>query len=37
MAADASGTRSTRLKAIAYGRLPLQVPMIRAALQAARA
>jgi uncharacterized membrane protein len=36
MAADASRTRSTRLKAIAYGRLPLQVPMIRAALQAAR-
>ena len=36
MAVDASHTRSTRFKAIAYGRLPLQLPMIRAALRAAR-
>ncbi|WP_121252373.1 DoxX family protein [Nocardioides ferulae] len=36
MAADASRTRSTRFKAIAYGRLPLQLPMIRVALRAAR-
>lgn len=36
MAADASRTRSTRFKAIAYGRLPLQLPMIRTALKAAR-
>ncbi len=36
MAVDASRTRSTRFKAIAYGRLPLQLPMIRAALRAAR-
>lgn len=36
MAVDASRTRSTRFKAIAYARLPLQLPMIRAALRAAR-
>lgn len=36
MAVDASRTRSTRFKAIAYGRLPLQLPMIRAALRVAR-
>jgi uncharacterized membrane protein len=36
MAVDASRTRSTRFKALAYGRLPLQLPMIRAALRAAR-
>ena len=36
MAADAARTRSTKFKAIAYGRLPLQLPMIRAALRAAR-
>jgi uncharacterized membrane protein len=36
MADDARRTRSTRFKAIAYGRLPLQWPMIRAAWKAAR-
>lgn len=36
MADDARRSRSTRFKAIAYGRLPLQVPMVRAALKAAR-
>ena len=36
MAVDASRTRSTRFKAIAFGRLPLQLPMIRTALRAAR-
>ncbi len=36
MAVDASQTRSTKFKAIAFGRLPLQLPMIRAALRAAR-
>jgi uncharacterized membrane protein len=36
MAVDASRTRSTRFKAIAFGRLPLQLPMVRAALRAAR-
>jgi uncharacterized membrane protein len=36
MAVDASRTTSTRFKVLAYGRLPLQVPMIRAALRAAR-
>ena len=30
---DASRTRSTRFKAIAFGRLPLQLPLIRIALQ----
>jgi uncharacterized membrane protein len=36
MAADAMRTRSTRFKAIALGRLPLQLPMVRSALKAAR-
>ena len=36
MAVDASRTRSTRFKAIAYGRLPLQLPLIRGALRAGR-
>ncbi len=34
MAVDASRTRSTKFKAIAYGRLPLQLPMIRIAWRA---
>ena len=33
MADDARRSRSTKFKAIAFGRLPLQLPMIRAALQ----
>jgi len=37
MAVDASRTRSTRFKAIAYGRLPLQLPMIRGAWRAGKA
>ena len=37
MADDARRSRSTRFRAIAYGRLPLQVPMITTALRAARA
>ncbi len=36
MAADAAQTHSTKFKAIAWGRLPLQIPMIRTALKAAR-
>lgn len=36
MAVDASRTRSARFKAIAYGRLPLQLPMIRIAWRAGR-
>ena len=36
MAADAAQTRNTQFKAIAWGRLPLQIPMIRTALKAAR-
>lgn len=36
MAQDASRGRSTPLKAAAYARLPMQLPMIRAALKAAR-
>lgn len=36
MAVDASRSRSTRFKTIAYGRLPLQLPMIRTAVRAAR-
>ena len=36
MADDARRSRSTRFKQIAYARLPLQVPMVRAALRAAR-
>jgi uncharacterized membrane protein len=37
MAVDASKTRSSKFKAIAYGRLPLQLPMIRGAWRAGRA
>lgn len=36
MALDASKSKNTALKAAAYGRLPLQFPMIRAALRAGR-
>jgi uncharacterized membrane protein len=36
MAVDASRTRSTKFKAIAYGRLPLQLPLIRIAMRAGR-
>ena len=36
MAGDAAKTDSTQFKAIAFGRLPLQLPLIRAALRAAR-
>jgi uncharacterized membrane protein len=36
MAADAAQTRDTQFKAIAWGRLPLQTPMIRTAPKAAR-
>jgi uncharacterized membrane protein len=36
MADDARRSRSTRFKQIAYTRLPLQAPMVRAALRAAR-
>jgi len=36
MADDARRSRSTAFKALAYGRLPLQAPMIKAALRAAR-
>ena len=36
MADDARRSRSQKFKAIAYGRLPLQVPMIRIAVRAAR-
>lgn len=36
MAASALKTRSTRFKAVALGRLPLQWPMVRTALKAAR-
>ena len=35
-ARKASRSRSTRFKALAYGRLPLQLPMLFAALRAAR-
>lgn len=37
MAVDASKGSNVALKAAAYGRLPLQFPMIRAALRAGRA
>ena len=37
MADDARRSRSAKFKALAYGRLPLQWPMIRIALKAARA
>lgn len=36
MAVDSLRTRSTRFKAIAFARLPLQAPMIRTALKAYR-
>jgi uncharacterized membrane protein len=36
MADDARRSRSTRFKTIAYARLPMQLPMVRAALRAAR-
>lgn len=36
MALDASRTRNTAFKAAAYARLPLQLPMIRGVLKAAR-
>ncbi|MGI9155314.1 MAG: DoxX family protein [Marmoricola sp.] len=36
MTADAAKTSSTGRKAAAFGRLPLQLPMIRTALKAAR-
>ena len=36
MAWDAMRTRSTRFRAIALARLPLQLPMVRSALKAAR-
>lgn len=35
MAVDASRTNNTAFKVAAFGRLPLQIPMIRAALRAA--
>ncbi len=37
MAGDAMQTNNQQFKAVALGRLPLQLPMIRAALRAARA
>jgi uncharacterized membrane protein len=37
MAEDARRSRSTKFKAIAYARLPLQAPMIKAALRATKA
>jgi len=36
MADDARRSRSTAYKAVAFGRLPLQAPMIRAALRATK-
>ena len=36
MAADALQSRSARFKAVALARLPLQVPLVRSALKAAR-
>jgi len=36
MAGDASHSRKTGLKVAAFGRLPLQLPLIRTALKAAR-
>jgi uncharacterized membrane protein len=36
MAADSLRTRSTRFKAVAFARLPLQWPMVRTALRAGR-
>lgn len=37
MAVDASKTKNTPFKVAAYGRLPLQFPLIRGALRAGRA
>jgi len=37
MAQDAARGRNTALKAISFGRLPLQIPLIRGALRAGRA
>ncbi len=37
MAVDAGKTDNTGFKAVAFGRLPLQLPMIRSAWKAARA
>jgi hypothetical protein len=37
MAADAARSDNPAFKAAAYARLPLQLPMFRAALRAARA
>ena len=37
MADDARRSKSTKFKAIAYARLPLQAPMIKAALRATKA
>lgn len=36
MALDSRRSRSTAFKAVAWGRVPLQVPMVRAALSATR-
>jgi uncharacterized membrane protein len=36
MAVDASRTNNTAFKVAAFGRLPFQIPMVRAALKAAR-
>ena len=36
MALDSNRTSSTAFKVVAWGRMPLQVPMIRAAVAAAR-
>jgi uncharacterized membrane protein len=36
MATDAAKTGNTRFKVVAFARLPFQLPMIRAALRAAR-
>jgi uncharacterized membrane protein len=36
MALDSNRSKSTVFKAVAWGRMPLQVPMIRAAVAAAR-
>jgi uncharacterized membrane protein len=36
MALDVNRKGSTRAKALAFGRLPLQIPLIRAALKASR-
>lgn len=37
MAADAAKTDKPKLKAVAFGRLPMQLPMIRSAWKATRA